>query len=155
MKGRPKSIRKINFIPSVSGFKPYGDNLKVDARNAIFLLWEEYEALRLNDYENHTQAETAQMMGISRPTLTRIYMHARQKIAQAFIEGRQIIIEGGKVQLDGDWYVCPRCKAIFTLDSNEPNVCALCGYEQIESYTLCQTEQEAKNETPSDTQHTK
>ena len=92
---RPKKIRRMTSIPTVSGFKPYGINNAKSKENAVFLLCEEYEALRLNDYEKCNQCEAAVIMQVSRPTFTRIYMSARQKIASAFIEGRQIIIEGG------------------------------------------------------------
>ena len=72
----------------------------------INLLYEEYEALRLCDYsmENHNRA--SEIMEVSRPTFTRIYASARQKLASAFVEGRQIVIEGGKVYFDSDWHIC-------------------------------------------------
>ena len=70
----------------------------------IFLNLEEYEAIRLCDYEmlNHHQASI--LMAVSRPTLTRIYSKARQKIAVALVQGKQIIIEGGKIYFDSEWY---------------------------------------------------
>ena len=49
---RPHKIRRVTTIPSVSGFKPYGDNITKNNSEVVFLLCEEYEALRLNDYEN-------------------------------------------------------------------------------------------------------
>ena len=136
MKGRPKSIRKISFLPAVSGFRPYGDNVNKANKTCVFLFYEEYEALRLNDYEKHSQCESAQIMQISRPTFTRIYMSAREKIAKAFVEGLQIVVEGGKVELDGNWYMCNKCKAMFSVENGEPLVCALCGSEDVKSCAL-------------------
>ena len=136
MKGRPKSIRKISFIPAVSGFRPYGDNIGKTKRACVFLFYEEYEALRLNDYEKHSQCESAAIMQVSRPTFTRIYMSAREKIAKAFVEGLQIVVEGGKVELDGNWYTCRKCKAMFSVENGEPLVCALCGSEDVKSCAL-------------------
>lgn len=136
MKGRPKSIRKISFIPAVSGFRPYGDNVNKSNKTCVFLFYEEYEALRLNDYEKHSQCESAEIMQISRPTFTRIYMSAREKIAKAFVEGLQIVVEGGKVELDGNWYMCNKCKAMFSVENGEPLVCALCGCEDVKSCVL-------------------
>ena len=136
MKGRPKSIRKISFIPAVSGFRPYGDNVNKTNKACVFLFYEEYEALRLNDYEKHSQCESAAIMQISRPTFTRIYMSAREKIAKAFVEGLQIVVEGGKVELDGNWYMCKKCKAMFSVENGEPLVCALCGCEDVKSCAL-------------------
>ena len=136
MKGRPKTIRKISFMPTVSGFKPYGDKVRKVDLEQVFLFYEEYEALRLNDYEKHTQSESAQIMGVSRPTFTRIYMSAREKIAKAFIEGHRIVIEGGKVELDGNWYICSKCNSIFSLEEGGESVCGLCGSINIEKYKL-------------------
>ena len=136
MKGRPKTIRKISFMPTVSGFTPYGEMVNNTKQEQVFLLYEEYEALRLNDYEKHTQCESANIMGISRPTFTRIYMSAREKIAKAFIEGRRIVIEGGKVVIDGNWYICSKCSSIFSITNKDEKVCGLCGCKDIKSYQL-------------------
>lgn len=132
MKGRPKNIRRISSVPTVSGFKAYGEDVKNDKKNAVFLFYEEYEAIRLNDYEKKTQCESAVVMGVSRPTFTRIYMSAREKIAKAFVEGCQIIIEGGKVRLDDDWRECQDCGAIFTIDDSDKIVCAICGSSNVD-----------------------
>ncbi|MDR2123020.1 MAG: DUF134 domain-containing protein [Flavobacteriaceae bacterium] len=127
---RPKKIRNITFTPTVLGFKPYGLSDTTKKTDPVFLFYEEYEAIRLCDYEKYTQQQTADLMGVSRPTLTRIYMSAREKIAQGFIEGRQIIVEGGKVHLNKEWYNCKSCGAYFTYpygkDSSVPNTCPLC-----------------------------
>ena len=136
MKGRPKSVRKISFKPSVSGFKPYGADVPKGRQEAVFLHYEEYESIRLNDYEKHNQVQSAELMGVSRPTFTRIYMNAREKIARAFVEGRQIVVEGGKVELDGSWFVCRKCHAVFSAAGEESPVCALCSSKEVEPYTL-------------------
>ena len=70
MSGRPKIIRKIATQPVVSGFRPYGMGQTAKKRDSLFLLYEEYEALRLCDYEKYTQAEASSFMNVSRPTLT-------------------------------------------------------------------------------------
>ena len=136
MSGRPKIIRKIAIQPVVSGFRPYGMGQIAKKRDSLFLLYEEYETLRLCDYEKYTQAEASSFMNVSRPTLTRIYMSAREKIAQAFVEGRNIIIEGGKVSFDSEWYTCDLCKSIFNNPSDEEIIekCPLCGSRDIYNY---------------------
>ena len=133
-KGRPKAIRKISFMPAVSGFKPYGEKARDSKGNCVFLFYEEYEALRLSDYEHLSQVESAAVMQVSRPTFTRIYQSARTKIAKAFVEGLRIVVEGGKVELDGNWFVCHRCKAVFSSEQAEASVCALCGSADISRY---------------------
>ncbi|MBE0637108.1 MAG: DUF134 domain-containing protein [Bacteroidales bacterium] len=133
MSPRPKRLRKISNPPVVSGFKPYGGE---PSSGDVFLHFEEYEALRLCDYElmNHHQA--AEAMNVSRPTLTRIYSRARQKIAWALVEGKPLIIEGGKVYFDSNWYACNSCGCYFNHPEKDKPLdrCPLCGSDQFENY---------------------
>lgn len=88
---------------------------------------DEYEAIRLLDYEGLSQLEAAGYMEVSRPTLTRIYERARKKIATAMTEAREIIIEGGRVVFNGEWYACRNCSSTFNvIDDMVPLVCPLC-----------------------------
>lgn len=75
----------------------------------VILLYEEYESIRLSDYDGLTQEEAAIKMNVSRPTFTRIYKKARQAIAKAFVEGKAIFIEGGNYHTDDFWYKCQDC----------------------------------------------
>lgn len=113
MSPRPLRLRKISSPPVISGLKPYGTVKNSAKAEAVFLHLEEYEAVRLCDHEmlNHTQA--AAMMAVSRPTLTRIHSRARKKIAEALVIGKQIIIEGGKIYFDSEWYSCKKCGCYF------------------------------------------
>lgn len=131
---RPQKTRRLTSIPAVSGFRPYGNNVRGGQRNAVFLLLEEYEALKLNDYEHRIQCDAAQIMQVSRPTLTRIYMSARQKIATAFVEGRQIIIEGGKVEYTKGWFLCNDCRCTFDKMEEHDLICPLCKSQNLEEY---------------------
>lgn len=136
MSPRKKVIRKVLNPPIIKGFKPYGLESGKQNLDPVNLLYEEYEALRLSDYNilNHHQASV--MMGVSRPTYTRIYASALQKIAKAFVEGRQISIEGGKVYFDSDWYHCKKCSCYFNNPEKEKTVenCPLCGSQQVKEY---------------------
>jgi len=85
---------------------------------SIILLVEEYEALRLADYEDLNQEEAAVRMNISRPTFTRLYDKARKKIAKAFAEGKAIIIQGGNYLTEDYWYRCRECNE--TISSPKP-----------------------------------
>ena len=73
------------------------------------LLYEEYEAIRLADYEGMNQEQGAEKMQVSRPTFTRIYEKARKTVAKAFVEGKAIFIEGGNYDSDYHWYRCENC----------------------------------------------
>jgi len=128
---RPKIIRKVADKPLISGLKPYGMSYSAKKSDAIFLLYEEYEALRLCDYDSYNQCEASRLMEVSRPTLTRIYMSARNKVSIAIIEGRQLIIEGGKVEIDNEWIKCENCHCFFTKLSDEENKCPLCNSNNV------------------------
>ncbi len=136
MSPRIKRLRKVLNPPPVKGFKPYGREAGNQKSEPVVLLFEEYEALRLCDYDmcNHHRASV--IMNVSRPTFTRIYASARQKIAKAFVEGKQIAIEGGKVYFDSDWYHCTKCRCYFNNPDREKEVenCPLCGSAEIVSF---------------------
>jgi uncharacterized protein len=136
MSPRIKILRKVCSPPIIRGLKPYGEDIEKFNAEPISLLFEEYEALKLCDYDKLTHLEASKLMGVSRPTFTRIYASVRQKIAQAFVEGRQITIEGGKVYFDSDWYHCSNCNCNF----NNPNkskqifACPLCSSTNIKEF---------------------
>ncbi len=144
MSPRPLRLRKISNPPTVSGFKPYGNRKSGVKPVDVFLHYEEYESLRLCDYEmlNHHQASV--IMDISRPTLTRIYARARQKIAQALVQGSQIIIEGGKVYFDSEWFTCKSCGCYFNNPEKQEKIiaCPLCKSSDINNYEQGTTEDE-------------
>lgn len=127
----------ITSIPNVEGFRPHGRNRRMrmaHRTNAVIMHHEEYEALKLMDYEMFTQVEAAGFMKVSRPTFTRVYLSARRKIAKAFVEGRQIIIEGGNVRFDEEMLKCDDCSAIFNLTGRESEIlCPICRSDNIGS----------------------
>lgn len=133
MSPRKHRPRKVSDPPVISGMKPYGLKLPTEKKEAMFLYLEEYEALRLCDYDGMNHQDASLMMNVSRPTLTRIYIKARQKIATALVEGRQIIIEGGKVYFDSDWFACAVCGCFFNHPDKQTDVdsCALCGSQTV------------------------
>jgi len=128
--------RKVLNPPSIKGFKPYGESSGKKNQQTINLLFEEYEALRLCDYDLLNHHQSSILMGVSRPTFTRIYASALQKIATAFVEGRQISIDGGKVYFDSDWYHCHNCYCYFNNPEKENEIteCPLCKNHQISEY---------------------
>ncbi len=87
---RPKTIRKINFQPRVSYFKPQGIPLRF--LEVVFLTHEEVEALRLKNILNLSQAGAAGKMKTSQSTFQRILASAHKKISSALIEGKAIEI---------------------------------------------------------------
>lgn len=65
----------------------------------VALAVEEYEAVRLVDFQGLTQEEAAAQMGVARATVQRIYAQARQKLAVFLVEGRPLQIGGGSYTL--------------------------------------------------------
>lgn len=108
---RPKHQRKMLAPPPMVGYKPFG--IPGRSLQSVCLLLEEYETIRLLDYEHLTQEQAALRMGVSRPTLTRIYDQARKTIAKAFVEGKMIEIGGGNVDFDRKWYRCRKCHRVM------------------------------------------
>ena len=72
-------------------FKPCGIPQK--ELDTIILSNDEIEAVRLMDLEGLYQAQAADMMEVSRPTFARIISNAREKIAFALINGKNLEIK--------------------------------------------------------------
>ena len=71
-------LRKVVSPPKFKGYKPYGTTCISDEH--VELLYEEYEAIKLADYDLMNHQEAAKLMGVSRATFARIYESARRKI---------------------------------------------------------------------------
>ncbi len=112
---RQRRLRKIVAPPKFQGYKPYGNNDY--STGSIDLLYEEYEAIKLADYDMMKHIDAAKLMGVSRATFARIYESARQKIAKAFVETKEIIAVYGNAEFDKNWYVCNNCNSRFTIPS--------------------------------------
>jgi len=91
MSGRRKIERKIEADHSGVCFKPCG--LRKIELERVYLLEDEMEAIRLADYEGLYQQECADLMGISRPTFSRLIESARKKIADALINTKALNIK--------------------------------------------------------------
>ena len=120
---RPRRKRTIGAPPVMEGFKPFG--IPINDIEPIVLLFEEYESIRLADYEGLNHEQAAERMNVSRATFTRIYEQARRNIAKAFIEGKAVFIEGGDYHSDDFWYRCDSCMKV-TISSSRLNKCNYC-----------------------------
>ena len=116
---RPQQNRRILSPPLMQGFKPFGIPRK--DLETVVLKFDEYEAIRLLDYDGLMQEQAAIQMNVSRPTLTRIYENARKTIAQALVEGKMIAIEGGNVDFGKKWFRCRKChKLVDGIENHVP-----------------------------------
>ena len=127
-------MRKVVAPPGFKGYKPYGN--RHGSGQHVDLLYEEYEAIKLADYDLMNHLEASQVMGVSRATFARVYESARRKIARALVETREIKSVFGNAHLDKSWHVCDDCHARFTIPPNPGNYhCPICKSTQIQSIT--------------------
>ncbi|MBV5314815.1 MAG: DUF134 domain-containing protein [Prolixibacteraceae bacterium] len=126
---RRKLQRKIITPPTIKGISVFGLLHKKSEKIRLFL--EEYESIRLLDFENMTQEEAAIHMEVSRPTLTRIYENARKKVARSLVEGVDVVISGGEYLFDESWYRCESCKANFNIFEGTEHYCPVCKSTEI------------------------
>lgn len=101
---RPAKLRCIGRLPNVGLFRPMG--IATSALEGVRLLLEELECIRLRDLEGLEQEECARQMRISRPTFHRILQSAREKLADALINGKAIQIAGGNFELAQRLFRC-------------------------------------------------
>lgn len=100
---RPKQCRRVECPPESKGFRPLGRGC-LRRTDPVVLKIDEYESIRLIDYEGLSQDEAALRMQVSRPTCTRIYESARKAIALAIVECRELQIGEGDVEFYGEWH---------------------------------------------------
>jgi len=94
---RPKCCRRVCRQPDANYFKPRG--IPAVELEEVVLNLDEFEAIRLADYEQLYQEEAATRMNISRQTFGRIIESAHRKIADVLISGKALKIEGGEVNV--------------------------------------------------------
>jgi uncharacterized protein len=126
--GRRQMWRKVSFIPPITYFKPVGKALA--APGEVNLLIEEAEAIRLKDLEGLEQEGCARKMNISRTTFSRVLDSARQKVADALLNGKAIRIEGGNFEMSVRRFRCisgHEWEVPFeTMISTPPELCPEC-----------------------------
>ncbi len=128
---RRRRLRKVVAPPAFKGFRPYGNAHR--NRGYVELLYEEYEAIKLADYDLMNHQEACSLMGVSRPTFARIYESARRKIAKALTETREIRTVYGNAWFDKNWFVCDHCHARFTIPGNiGERKCPVCKSDNME-----------------------
>jgi predicted DNA-binding protein (UPF0251 family) len=115
----------------MKGFKPFG--LPLCKIEAVKLTFEEYESIKLINYEMLSQDQASEQMNVSRPTFTRIYNKALKTITKAFVEGKAIEIEGGDYELENEWFRCKKCYKLIEGIENHVKCenCQLFGTDEL------------------------
>lgn len=113
--------------PHVSVFKPAG--IPAKDLEEILVTIDEYEAIRMADFEGLSQRDASAAMQVSQPTFNRILSSARSKIAKSLVLGSVLRIEGGRYLLaDGTGVLeCLDCGATVDMSSDNKSVCSECG----------------------------
>lgn len=92
---RPQRCRRICQEPEYVAFHAVGGGRGEE----VCLSLDEFEVLRLVDYEKLTHEQCATQMDISRTTVTEICENARRKLLESLLSGRPLRIGGGNVRL--------------------------------------------------------
>lgn len=125
---RPRKDRIVAYNPEVSYFKPRGIPM-VDL-DEVLLTVDEREAIRLADLLGYSHEDAGERMGVSRATFGRIIQKARQRVADALINGKAINVEGGNYRLvmDRRLFLCRDCNSQWeaTPQSGRPDECPTC-----------------------------
>lgn len=88
--GRPKCKRCCRRYSANRVYKPQGFPLTALDRTVLDL--DQFEALRLCDFERLEQEEAGRRMGVSRGTVQRLLYIARKRIVEAVLYNRALII---------------------------------------------------------------
>ena len=90
---RPKQCRKVRDLPYSGIFIPSMRPSSVSTE--VILTVDEFEAIKLSDYQGLYHVEGAKRMNVSRQTFGRILSDGHKKVAEALTLGKVIKIEGG------------------------------------------------------------
>lgn len=88
---RCRKNRHCRFLSSEKMFKPIG--IPMSTLEQIEINLDEFESMRLCDYENLNQIEAASKMGISRGTIQRLLTSGRKKLIEALLNSKGITIK--------------------------------------------------------------
>ena len=141
---RRKQFRKVSKEPLISIFKPAG--IPAKELEEIFISVDEFEAVRLADFEGMNQREASDVMHVSQPTFNRILTSARRKIAETIVRGIVLRIEGGEYVLPCDIRVfeCEKCGNTIDapLGQPRPRTCPQCGSNSLYRKKILKADEE-------------
>lgn len=104
---RPRKFRRVCCMPPNESFGPL--DMEQNQLSAVRMSVDEYETIRLMDFEGCTQEECAKQMGIARSTVQGIYNDARKKLSEVLVMGKVLTIAGGDYTLCGNFEADCKC----------------------------------------------
>lgn len=133
---RPYKRRRICEEPSIKCFGPLklakdqsedwiedriNDQSKEKLKNQaqkVYMTVDEYETIRLIDYEGMNQEKCASQMNVARTTVQAIYGNARAKLSDCLVNGKELEIRGGDYEYcNGNADLCKRlCRYHDSMD---------------------------------------
>ena len=124
---RPHKCRRIEGSPAATVYKPAG--VPRCSLEEIIITLDEFEAMRLADYEGLYQEDAAARMNVSRQTFGNIIDGAHRKVADCLVNGKALRIEGGNVEIDNRLFSCMACSHEWMLPygTGRPDSCPACG----------------------------
>jgi len=131
---RPHKCRRIFSNPEVVYFKPAG--IMMQNLDEVVLTLDEFEAIRLADYEGLYQEKAAEQMNVSRQTFGNIINSAHKKIADFLINAKALQINGGVIEMAKEeerHFICYDCKHTFEVPfgTPRPGQCPKCSSSNI------------------------
>jgi predicted DNA-binding protein (UPF0251 family) len=101
----------------------------------VRLTIDQMEAIRLADLEGLSQEDAGRRMGVSRATFGRIVQKARRIVAEAIVNGKAILLEGGNYQINSGLrkFGCRVCHYEWEADcgTGRPDKCPACGDQDV------------------------
>lgn len=88
--------RRICGEPRCRRFGPF--DFASNQSQSVILSLDEFECIRLIDYEGLTQEQCAEQMDVARTTVQAIYKSGREKMADSLVNGKELYISGGNVR---------------------------------------------------------
>jgi predicted DNA-binding protein (UPF0251 family)/predicted Fe-Mo cluster-binding NifX family protein len=87
---RSKKNRFCRRLSDQKIYIPYG--MPLDSLEKVSIDLDEFEAIRLCDYDGKSQIEASEEMGLSRGTVQRLLLSGRKKIIDGFFHSKAIIV---------------------------------------------------------------
>lgn len=114
---RPVKPRRVCAMPAIAEFAPLPP-----CAGQVEMAVDEYETIRLIDHLGLSQEECAAQMGVARTTAQAVYGSARRKLADALVNGKRLLIQGGSYDLCPKAHSCPGkpcCRRRCQMQSSE------------------------------------
>ncbi len=134
--GRQEKNRTVEAPPLYFNFQATKDLSK--PTNSIKMRFDEFEAIRLSDKLDYDHNQASRIMGISRPTFTRLLNKGRKKMASFLIDGKPLTLQGGSTLFSKNVYCCKNCQRPFIWEQHSDPICPGCNEpDVIEAKAAC------------------